>query len=112
MYSPPFGSPFVTTWMVALSPALSPSAGGTTTLPRQKLSGPCSEKVGTSTVLKALPGSLPSASSTWMCDDVCESHSWTGPPESGQAVRLLVALSKPPQGNLPIESSLKPRAGG
>ncbi len=74
LYNPPSGSPFVTTCTVAFIPSTTltpPTTAGTTTPPKQKFCGPFSRVVGTSTVLNALPGSLPSARRTWMLVCVC-----------------------------------------
>lgn len=83
------------------------------TEPKQKLLGPSSERVGTRVMVKSSAlGLLPSARYTATLVCVWCISSWTGPPESGNWVRLLLGLSKPPQGPPVALSSSNPRLSG
>jgi len=56
LYSPPLGSPFVMTWIVAFMPSI---LDGIVKPVMQNAPRPCSEKVGRRMVLKAEPTLLP-----------------------------------------------------
>lgn len=87
-YSPPSGSPFVCTWIVALVPAVMFREEGIDRSVMQNDPKPVSENVGRMMVLNADPGSLPIARRTSMLEVMWPISRETEPPVRGHDARL------------------------